>query len=246
MNVDKMTERVREALSDAFGRALRERNPNVEPEHILAALLDQDGGVAPALLQKAGVDDAAFRAQVADALAKLPRLSGSNAVQPQLSGRGTRVLVQAADEAAKLTDEYVSVEHLLLAMLDDAGGVGRLLRDGGVTRDKLLGALRDVRGNQRVTSQNPEGTYQSLERYGQRSNARGAKRANSIPSSGAMTRSAASFKCSRAARKTIRCSSANPASARPRSSKVSRSASCAATFPKASKTSASSRSIWAR
>ncbi|MFZ1126445.1 MAG: ATP-dependent chaperone ClpB [Candidatus Baltobacteraceae bacterium] len=167
MNVDKMTERVREALNDAFGRALRDRNPSVETEHILAALLDQDRGIVPALLEKAGVDLRAFTAKLDDLLAKLPRLSGSGDVQPQLSGRGRGVLVQAGDEARKLTDEYVSVEHLLLAMLDDQGAAGRLLRESGVKREKLLAALREVRGNQRVTSQNPEGTYQSLERYGQ-------------------------------------------------------------------------------
>jgi ATP-dependent Clp protease ATP-binding subunit ClpB len=166
MNVDKMTERVREALNDAFGRAVRERNPAVEPEHLLAALLEQEGGVVRALLEKAGADLPAFEARANEALAKLPRLSGGEPVQPQLSARTSRLLVQAADEATKLTDEYVSVEHLLLAMIEDAA-LGRMLRDAGVTHDSLLGALRDVRGNQRVTSQNPEGTYQSLERYGQ-------------------------------------------------------------------------------
>ena len=167
MNVEKMTERVREALNEAFGFALRERNSSVEPEHLLAALLEQDGGVVPALLAKAGVDVAAFGGQVREALGKLPRLSSSTDVQPQLSGSTSRVLVRSGEEATKLTDDYVSVEHLLLAMLEDGGGTGRLLRDAGLTRDKVLGALRDVRGNQRVTSQNPEGTYQSLERYGQ-------------------------------------------------------------------------------
>jgi ATP-dependent Clp protease ATP-binding subunit ClpB len=167
MNVDKMTERVREALNDAFGRALRERNPNVEAEHVLAALMEQDQGIVPALLAKTGVDLRAFTARLNDALAKLPRLSGSGDVQPQLSGRASRILVQSGDEAQKLTDEYVSVEHLLLAMLEDNGPVGRILRESGVSRDKVLAALREVRGNQRVTSQNPEGTYQSLERYGQ-------------------------------------------------------------------------------
>ncbi len=167
MNVDKMTERVREALNDAFSRALRGRNPNVELEHVLAALLDQPQGIVAALLAKAGVDVPAFKGRVDDALTRLPRLSGTNDVQPQFSGGASRLLVQAGDEAKKLTDEFVSVEHLLLAMLDNTGPVGRLLRDAGLNRDGVLGALRDVRGNQRVTSQNPEGTYQSLERYGQ-------------------------------------------------------------------------------
>jgi len=166
MNVDKMTERVREALNDAFARALRERNPNVEVEHILGALLEQGEGVVPALLTKAGVALPQFTSKANDALAKLPRLSGSGDVQPQFSGRASRLLVAAGDEAQKLNDDYVSVEHLLLAMVDDSGPVGKLFRENGITRDKLLAALRDVRGNQRVTSANPEGTYQSLERYG--------------------------------------------------------------------------------
>jgi len=167
MNVDKMTERVREALGDAFSAALRERNPNVDVEHVLHALLGQSQGVVPGLLTRTGTDVAALTRRLDDALSQQPRLSGSSDVKPQLSGAASRLLVQAADEATKLTDEYVSVEHLLLAMLDNAGPVGRLLRESRVTRDSLLGALREVRGNQRVTTQNPEGTYQSLERYGQ-------------------------------------------------------------------------------
>ncbi|MBD5635802.1 MAG: ATP-dependent chaperone ClpB [Candidatus Eremiobacteraeota bacterium] len=167
MNAEKMTERVREALNDAFSQALRERNPNVEPEHLLASLLEQDQGVIPALLTRAGIDVSTFAKSAAAATAALPRLSGSADVQPQFGGRASRVLVQAGDEAKKLTDDYVSVEHLLLALVEDAGSAGKLLRDAGLTRDKILTALREVRGNQRVTSQNPEGTYQSLERYGQ-------------------------------------------------------------------------------
>jgi len=167
MNVDKMTERVREALNDAFSRALRERNSAVDVEHVLAALLEQDGGMVPALIAKAGAPLDQVNADANSALAALPRLSGSGDVQPQLAPRASRLLVQAADEAKKLNDDYVSVEHLLLAMLEGSGPVHALLRKAGLNRDKVLGALRDVRGNQRVTSQNPEGTYQSLERYGQ-------------------------------------------------------------------------------
>jgi ATP-dependent Clp protease ATP-binding subunit ClpB len=167
MNAEKMTERVREALSDAYTRALRERNPNVENEHVLAALLEQQQGVVPALLTKAGIDVAAFDRSVAQAVGRLPRLSGSGDVQPQISARASGMLVRAQDEASKLSDEYVSAEHLLLAMIEDTASTGKLLRDAGVTRDKILNALRDVRGNQRVTTQNPEGTYGSLEKYGQ-------------------------------------------------------------------------------
>jgi len=167
MNAEKMTERVREVLSDAYARALRERHSSVETEHVLLSLLEQPDGVVPALLAKSGVDVANFTERVANAVANLPRLGGSNDTQPQLASRATRTLVRANDEATKLTDEYVSVEHLLLAMLEDGGPAARLLRDSGVERNAVLSALRDVRGNQRVTSSNPEGTYQSLERYGQ-------------------------------------------------------------------------------
>ncbi|HMD03378.1 MAG TPA: ATP-dependent chaperone ClpB, partial [Candidatus Baltobacteraceae bacterium] len=168
MNADKMTERVREGLNSAYERALRERNTNVEPEHMLSALLEQDQGIVPALVAKAGVDPGAFTAKAEAATANLPRLSGPGGEDKiSLSGRANRVLLQAADEAKKLNDDYVSVEHLLLALVDDGGAVGRLLREGGLTREKILGALREVRGNQRVTTPNPEGTYQSLERYGQ-------------------------------------------------------------------------------
>ncbi len=167
MNAERMTERVREALSDAYSRALRERTPSVEPELVLGALLAQEQGIVPALLTKAGVDVAALTRRLEEAISALPHLSGSGDVQPQFSARASRMLVQAGDEAQKLTDEYVSVEHLLLAMLDDSGAVGKLLRENAITRDRILSALRDVRGNVRVTSQNPEGTYQSLERYGQ-------------------------------------------------------------------------------
>jgi ATP-dependent Clp protease ATP-binding subunit ClpB len=118
-------------------------------------------------LSRAGIDVPSFTQRALAAAGALPRLSGSGDVQPQFGGRSSRLLVQAGDEAKKLTDDYVSVEHLLLALLEDSGAAGKLLRESGVTRDKVLGALRDVRGNQRVTTQNPEGTYQSLQRYGQ-------------------------------------------------------------------------------
>jgi len=167
MNADKMTERVREVLSEAYARALRERNSSVETEHVLLSLLEQADGVVPALLGKAGVDVRDFTEKSATAVANLPRLGGSNDTQPQLGSRATRTLVRANDEATKLTDEYVSVEHLLLAMLEDGGPAARLLRESGIDRNAVLSALREVRGNQRVTSANPEGTYQSLERYGQ-------------------------------------------------------------------------------
>ena len=168
MNVERMTQRVQEALNAAYTRALTERNTQTTPEHLLAAILDQPEGIAAPILQKAGIDPATLGNKVDQAIGALPRLSGPNADQSTVtvSPALTRLLAAAEGEAKALNDDYVSVEHLMLAMAADSSGVGNVFRSAGLTRDKLLGALRDVRGNQRVTTQNPEGTYQTLERYG--------------------------------------------------------------------------------
>jgi ATP-dependent Clp protease ATP-binding subunit ClpB len=168
MNQDRMTQRVQEALNAAYTRALSEHNTQTAPEHLLAAVLDQPDGVAGPVLQKAGLDPKTVEQQLTRAIAALPRFSGPNAdlSQVTVSPGLTRLLATADDEAKQLNDDYVSVEHLLLAMTKDGGAVGKMFRDLGLTREKLLTALREVRGNQRVTTQNPEGTYQSLERYG--------------------------------------------------------------------------------
>ncbi|MBV8368453.1 MAG: ATP-dependent chaperone ClpB [Candidatus Eremiobacteraeota bacterium] len=168
MNVDRMTQRVQEALNAAYTRALAEHNTQTSPEHLLAAILDQTDGIAGPVLEKAGLDPRAVEQRLAAALAALPRYQGAHADQSQVTVAPalSRLLGKADDEAKQLNDDYVSVEHLLLAMTADSGAVGKLLRELGLSREKLLAALRDVRGNQRVTTQNPEGTYQSLERYG--------------------------------------------------------------------------------
>ncbi len=168
MNAERMTQRVQEALNAAYTRALGEHNTQTSPEHLLAAILDQPEGVTGPILAKAGLDPQTVGQQVDRAIAGLPRYSGSNAQQAQVTVAPAlaRLLGKADEEAKGLNDEYVSVEHLLLAMSADQGAVGRIFRDLGLSREKLLGALREVRGNQRVTTQNPEGTYQSLERYG--------------------------------------------------------------------------------
>jgi ATP-dependent Clp protease ATP-binding subunit ClpB len=163
-----MTQRVGEALNAAYTRALSEHNTQTTPEHLLAAVLDQNEGIAGALLTKAGADPAEVGRRVDDAIGRLPHFSGAGADSGQVTVAPSlqRLLGKADDEAKQLNDEFVSVEHLVLAMAADSGAVGTLLRGLGLTREKLLGALREVRGNQRVTTQNPEGTYQSLERYG--------------------------------------------------------------------------------
>jgi len=168
MNVDRMTQRVQEALNAAYSLALSEHATQTAPEHLLAALLDQSDGIAVPILQKAGLEPSALAQPLARALAALPHFSGPNADQSQVTVAPslTRLLANADDEAKALGDEYVSVEHLLLAMTAEGGAVGRLFRELGLGRERLLAALREVRGSQRVTSQNPEGTYQSLERYG--------------------------------------------------------------------------------
>ncbi len=168
MNVEKMTERVSDALNGAYTRALHEHNTQTTPEHMLAALLEQERGIAPDILAKAGADPKAIARAADAAIGKLPRLSGSNAdsAQVTLSPELGRVMATAETEAQALQDDYTSVEHVLLAMSQASGAVGQLFREAGITRDKLLQALRDVRGNQRVTTKDPEGTYKSLERYG--------------------------------------------------------------------------------
>jgi ATP-dependent Clp protease ATP-binding subunit ClpB len=168
MDVNRMTERVQDALNAAYTRALNEHNTQTTPEHLLAALLAQERGIAPDVVKQAGVDPKTLDAKTDEAISRLPRLTGSNADQAAVtvSPELTRLLSQAESEAKQLQDDYVSVEHLLLAMTQSAGAVGRIFRELGLTRDKLLVALRAVRGNQRVTTQNPEGTYKSLERYG--------------------------------------------------------------------------------
>lgn len=168
MNVEQMTERVADGLNAAYERALREHNTLTAPEHLLAALLEQERGIAPDILTKAGADAKIIARTIDAAIGNLPRLTGSQAnnASPAVSPELTRLLSSAQSESKALQDEFVSVEHVLLAMAQAPGPVGKLLRDVGVTKDALLIALRAVRGNQRVTTRDPEGTYKSLERYG--------------------------------------------------------------------------------
>lgn len=168
MDINRFTEKAREALQGAQKLAIRMSHQQIDDEHLLLSLLDQEGGLTPAILKKAGVAPEALTIRLQRELEKLPRVSGSSGSPDNfyLTGRLNKLLTQAEDDAKKLKDEYVSVEHLLLAMTDDKGAAGSLLKEFGVNRERLLSALKDVRGSQRVTSQNPEETYQSLEKYG--------------------------------------------------------------------------------
>jgi ATP-dependent Clp protease ATP-binding subunit ClpB len=168
MDINRFTEKAQEALRGAQKLAVRFSQQQIDVEHLLLALLDQENGLAPAILSKAGLSVDALRIKAQRELEKLPRVSGGQGGPDQFyaTGRLNRLLVQAEDEAKRLKDDFVSVEHLLLAMTDDGGASGRILKEFGITRDRLLKALQEVRGNQRVTSQNPEETYQALEKYG--------------------------------------------------------------------------------
>jgi len=164
--MNRFTEKAQEALVAAQELAIKHGNSQMEPEHLFAALVEQDGGVVPQILLKLGLTPAALATDIEAEVAKLPRLASPGTVS--VSGRAQSVLVRASEEAEKLKDEYVSTEHLLLAMLDAkiAGGVERVFRAHNITRERVMTVLKDVRGNQRVTDQTPENKYQALEKYG--------------------------------------------------------------------------------
>ncbi len=159
-----MTVKLQEALQSASAHAQRRSHQGIDVEHVLLALLDQEGGTTSALLEGAGLALPAVQQAVEQALAKLPQVQGSGAApgQVHIANRLTHVLNRAEDEQKSLKDDFLSVEHVLLAIVHE-GGVFKKL---GLTRDRLLASLQQVRGNQRVTSQDPEGTYQSLVKYG--------------------------------------------------------------------------------
>jgi ATP-dependent Clp protease ATP-binding subunit ClpB len=168
MDLNRFTEKLQEAIRAAQTKAVRYGNQQIDVEHLLAALLEQPGGLAPSILNKAGVNVEALTHRLEAELDRLPKVAGAATAADQLyvTARLNRLLTQAEDEARQLKDEYISVEHVLLAATGDNGSAGRLLKESGLSRERLMQALREVRGSQRVTSQNPEATYEALERYG--------------------------------------------------------------------------------
>src|SRR5438094_2070299 len=170
MDLNKFTEKSQTALMEAQNIATRNQHQAVDVEHLMLALLEQEGGLVPRLFEKAKIAPDLLKAKVEEELNRIPRVSGSD-----MTGQGVyvtqrlnKLLVKALDEAQKLKDEYVSVEHLVLAMLDEpaTNGIGKIFKTLNIRRDEFLKALTDVRGNQRVTSANPEATYEALEKYG--------------------------------------------------------------------------------
>jgi ATP-dependent Clp protease ATP-binding subunit ClpB len=170
MDLGQLTQKTQEALHDAQTKALRFGHTEVGVEHMLLALLDQPDGLVPRLLERAEVDVEALRAGLERTLEQRPRVTGPGAKPGEIfvSRELAQLLDGAQAEAQRLKDEYVSVEHVVLAMIESGSqsGAGRLLREHGLTRERFLGVLTDVRGSQRVTSAMPEAAYEALEKYG--------------------------------------------------------------------------------
>ena len=164
MNLNKFTEKAQEALMESQNLAQRNGQVAVEPEHLLKNLAEQDPGLALSILRKAGIAVDGLVRRIDQVVEQLPKVSGGGSAG--MSRRLSDTCLKAEDEAKKFKDDYVSVEHLLLALVEDSGMAGRTLKEFGVSRDRLMGALQEVRGSQRVTSQNPESTYEALEKYG--------------------------------------------------------------------------------
>jgi len=165
MNIEHFTEKAREALSDAAQLARQYHHNQVEVEHLLAALLAQEGGVVQQVVAKVGGDLAAARRILDNELERMPHVYGGS--EPGISPRLRKLLEDAWSEMSTFHDEYLSVEHLLLAMFNIRDGeVPHVLREAGLTRENVLQALTSIRGSQRVTDDNPEGKYQALEKYG--------------------------------------------------------------------------------
>ncbi len=169
MDFNRFTEKLQEAVRAAQSIAVQHGNQQIDTEHLMLALLDQEGGLAPSILNKADIRVDALRTRLQQEVDRLPKVSGSGGGPDQVyvTNRITKLLSQAEEEAKRLKDEYVSVEHVLLAATEDSGGAtGKLFREFGITRERLMRALQEVRGSQRVTTQNPEATYEALEKYG--------------------------------------------------------------------------------
>ncbi len=163
MQLDRFTQKAQEAIVAAQATAARLDSPVLDAEHLLDALVEPDDGIPAETLRRLGVDLPAFRGELAAALARRARIKGGSLA---LDPRAKRVIERAEDEARRLGDEYVSTEHLLIGAAEVGGEAQSLLERHGAGKEAILGALQSVRGGQRVTSPNPEGTYAALEKYG--------------------------------------------------------------------------------
>ena len=165
-DTNRFTQKSQEAIIAAQNKAERNHNSQVEPEHLLLALCEQEEGVVPQILNKLNIHRGNLIAKITASINKFPRITGA-AAQLTYSQRMRTVLLNAHDQMEPFGDDYVSTEHLLLAILETAqGDAGRILMEAGINRDVLLQVLKEIRGSQRVTNQNPENTYNALEQYG--------------------------------------------------------------------------------
>jgi ATP-dependent Clp protease ATP-binding subunit ClpB len=165
-NFNRLTVKAQEIVQTAIEIAQNYNNQMVEPEHLLAAIVQESGNVAESIIKKTGGNFNAVKLKINEQLESLPKVSGTGLGNQQMSNNLAKLFDTAAEEARNLKDDYVSTEHILLTLANDKGKAGQLLRDNGITYNDILAALKTVRGTQRVTSQNPEDTYQSLEKYG--------------------------------------------------------------------------------
>jgi len=167
-NFNKFTVKAQEVIQNGIEIAQSFSNQILEPEHILAALVEEKGSVADTIIQKAGGNSDRIKIKVSELLERLPKVSGASAGigDHQMSNNLAKLFDQSSEEAKNLKDEFISTEHLLLALTKESGKAGQLLRDNGVSANIILLALKDVRGTQRVTNQNAEDTYQSLKKFG--------------------------------------------------------------------------------
>src|SRR5262249_55003885 len=168
MDINRFTEKAQAAVREAQTLATRYSNQQIEVEHLALALLEQENGLVPNILNKAGVNVEALKQTFENEINRFPKVSGPSGPLDQvyITSRLNKVFVAAEDEAKKLKDEYISVEHLLLAIIDEGGAAARAFKTAGANRKRIEETLKQVRGSQRVTSQNPEATYEALNRYG--------------------------------------------------------------------------------
>ena len=166
MRFDKFTVKSQEAIAEAQSITEKMNHQQIDTEHLFKALLDQPEGVVVPLLKKAGIDVPQLRARIEEILEKVPKVYGGGGAQVYLSQALNKVFIKAQEEAGKLKDDFVSTEHLLIGLAEEKGtAAGKLLSESGLTRDLIFKTLKEIRGSQRVTDQNPEGKYQSLEKY---------------------------------------------------------------------------------
>ncbi len=165
-NFNKLTVKAQETIQNAVDIAQNYNNQLVEPEHILAAMVQDPANITASILAKAGANANQLKIKVSGLLENLPKVTGAGVGNQQLSQSSGRMLDSAAEEAKNLKDEYISVDHILLALTDNKGNVSNVLKEAGIDKKLILSALKEIRGSQRVTSQTQEDTYQSLKKFG--------------------------------------------------------------------------------